>query len=144
MVINLPPESKRLKKKRGFTIIEAFIAISILSLCVVSLFVSLNAGYNIVNDIRESIIASSIIQEEMEELRRSCFTNLPPYGKTRFSNNSLSLLRNPSGTVEVDQYIDENIVRVTLTVTWTTRLKTTKQNTKRIVTLFARNGINSI
>ena len=144
MDINLPLQFNRLKKKRGFTIIEAFIAISILSLCVVSLLVSLNAGYNIVNDIRESIIASSVIQEEMEELRRSYFTNLPPYGKTQFSNNSLSLLCNSSGFVIVDQYIDENIVRVTLTVTWTTRLKTTKQNTKRIVTLFARNGINSI
>lgn len=144
MEINLLSQFDLLKKRRGFTIIEAFIAIFILSLCVVVLFTSLNAGYNIVNDIRENIAASSILQEEMEKLRKTVFADLPPLGVSPFYNNSLSLLCNSSGTIKVDRYIDANIVRATFTVTWTTRLKTAKRNTKRIVTLIAKNGINSI
>lgn len=144
MQINSPLQSNYIKKKVGFTIVEAFTAITVLGLCAVALFTSLQFGFNIVNDIRESIIASTILQEEMEELRRSSFANLPPYGTSPFYNGSLFLLHNSSGTIRVGQYIDTNIVRVTITVSWYSRLKTNKQNVKRVVTLITRNGINSI
>ena len=133
-----------LKKKAGFTLVEAFIAVTILGFCALFLFISLYAGFNLVNDIRENIIASSIIQEEMEGLRKTFFAQLPAYGESTFSNSSLSLLYNTSGTIKVDQYIDDNIVRVIVTVTWYSRLKTDKQHEKRLATLITKNGINSI
>lgn len=134
-----------LKKKAGFTIVESFAAIVILGLCAISLFAGLNVGLHLVNDIRENIIASSIMQEEVEELRKSFFATLPSYGTSSFSNTSLSLLYNSTGTVTaINAYSDPNIVKIVLTVTWYSRLKTTKQHTKRIATLIAKNGINSI
>lgn len=149
MDINSPSQFNRLKKKTGFTIIEALTAIIILGICAVALFASLQLGFNLVNDIRENIIASSRIQEEMEELRKTFFSTLPSYGETSFGDptdpqDSLSLLYNSSGTIKVDQYIDVDIVRVVITVSWYSRLNINKQNTKRMITLITRNGINSI
>ena len=133
-----------LKKKAGFTLVEAFIATIILGFCALFLFAALYAGFNLVNDIRENIIASSIIQEEIEGLRKTLFTQLPAYGESTFSNSSFSFLYNTSGTVKVDQYIDDNIVRVVVTVTWYSRLETDKQHVRRLATLITKNGINSI
>ena len=133
-----------LKTKKGFTLVEALAATCILAFCVGSLLLGLYNGYNLINEIRESIIVSSVIQEEIEELRKTFFTTLPPYGESSFFNNSLSLLYSASGTINVDQYLDENIARVLVKVTWHNRLKPEKQNVKKVVTLIARNGINSI
>jgi len=145
MYRNLLSRFKYSKKKGGFTVVEAFIAIVILGLCAIALFTALNVGFHLVNDIRENIIASSIIQEEIEELRKSFFIKLPSYGESSFSNDSLSLLYNPSGTVNViDAYSNPNIVKIIITVRWYSRLNTTKQHIKRIATLITKNGINSI
>ena len=141
---DIPPMPARPRKKAGFTIVEALTALIILGLCTVALFTSLHFGFHLVNDIRENIIASSIMQEEMEELRKSLFVSLPSYGQSTFTNDSLSLLYNSSGTVTVDQYVDSDILRVALTVAWSPRLKPEKVNIKRMVTLITKNGINSI
>jgi len=133
-----------LKSKHGFTLVEAFIAMSILAFCATALFISLYVGFNLVNDIRENIIASSIIQQKIENLRKTLFITLPAYGDNSFTNNSLSKLYNSSAKVNVGQYIDTNIVTVVITVTWHSRLNTAKINTKRVITLIAKNGINSI
>ena len=133
-----------LKKKSGFTIIEAITALVILCISAIAIFSSLHAGFSLINDIRENIIVSSCIQEELEELRKTIFVSLPSVGTTTFYNNSLSTLRNPSGTVTVDEYSGSNILRVTIAVTWQSPLKQNRYHTKRVVTLIARNGINSI
>ena len=117
---------------------------SILVFCATALFISLYIGFNLVNDIRENIIASSIIQQKIEALRKTSFTGLPAYGDNSFTNSSLSKLYSSSANVNVGQYIDSNIVRVVVTVTWHSRLNTAKVNTKRVITLIAKNGINSI
>ena len=132
------------KKKAGFTVMEALMAITILGICSAVLFSSLHLSFNLVDYIRESIIASSIIQEEMEELRKTFFVSLPPSGTSTFFNSSLSSLHNASGTIKTDEYIDSDIVRVVIIVTWESRLQAGKQYTKRTVTLITKNGINSI
>lgn len=142
--MHIPQFNNIIKKKKGFTLIEAFASIIILSICAIALFASLYTGLNLVNDMRENIIASSIIQDEMEELRKTPFLSLPSSGTSAFSNDSLSLLYNSSGTRIVDSYIDANMVRVAIIVRWNSRLNTAKQNTKRVVTLITKNGINSI
>ncbi|MDD5680489.1 MAG: type II secretion system protein [Candidatus Omnitrophica bacterium] len=138
------PNPVSLRKKSGFTLVEAFVAMSILTFCATALFASLYIGFNLVNDIREHIIASSIIQQEMESLRKTPFVTLPSYGDTPFTSSSLSRLYNSSAKVNIGQYVDSNIVRAVVTVTWYSRLNTTKQNVKKVITLITKNGINSI
>jgi type II secretory pathway pseudopilin PulG len=135
---------KSLKTKNGFTIIEVFTAISILVFCSAVFFLSLYIGFNMVNDTRENIIASSIIQQKIEGLRKTFFTSLPAYGESAFSSDMLSRLNNSSAKVNVDQYIDANIIRAAVTVAWDSRLNGSKHNVKKAVTLITRNGINSI
>lgn len=128
----------------GFTIVEVFVAISILIFCATALFISLYVGISLINDIRENITASSVIQQKIEDMRNTSFAGLPSYGDSPFVNMSLSELYDSSAKVNVEPYIDSNIVRVVVTVTWHSRLNTAKVNTKRAITLIARNGINSI
>lgn len=78
----------------GFTLVEVFVAMSILVFCVATLFISLYAGFNLINDIRENIIAPSIVQQKIEDLRKTSFTALPAYGDNSFANSSLSKLYN--------------------------------------------------
>ncbi|MCG2704937.1 MAG: hypothetical protein L6309_02590 [Candidatus Omnitrophica bacterium] len=119
-------------------------AMTILAFCATALFASLYLGFNLVNDIRENIIASSIIQQKIEGLRKTFFVSMPVYGESTFADPSLSKLHNPSAKVNIDQYSDANIIRAAVTVTWYSRLNTSKQNTKRVMTLITKNGINSI
>ncbi len=133
-----------IKNKRGFSLLEAFIAMSILVFCVTALFVSLYLRFNLVNDVRENIVAASIIEHKIEDLRKSFFSSLPSYGETSFSDSSLSRLYNSSAKVNLSQYIDSNIVKAVVTVTWHSRLNTSKQSVKSVITLIAKNGINSI
>ena len=133
-----------LRRKGGFTLLEALTAMTILAFCAAALFASLYLGFNLVNDIRENIIASSIIQQKMEDLRKTFFASMPVYGESTFTNSSLSKLYNSSAKVNVDQYADANIIRVVVTVTWYSRLNTTMGHTKKVMTLITKNGINSI
>lgn len=128
----------------GFTLLEVLIAMTILAFCAAALFASLYLGFNLVNDIRENIIASSIIQQKIESLRKTFFVSMPVYGESTFTDASLSKLHNSSAKVNIDQYADANIIRTVVTVTWHSRLNTAKQNTKRVMTLITKNGINSI
>jgi prepilin-type N-terminal cleavage/methylation domain-containing protein len=131
-------------EKAGFTLIEALVSIIILSICVVALFAGLHAGFTLVNEIRENIIASSILQEEIEELRKTVFSGIPD----PFDNASLSLLTNATGEIKIEDtaYSGGDLVRVRVIVviTWNSRLRSDKQNTKRMATIITKNGINSI
>lgn len=133
-----------MRRKNGFTLLEALTAMTILAFCAAALFASLYLGFNLVNDIRENIIASSIIQQKIEDLRKTFFASMPVYGETSFTNSSLSKLHNSSAKVKVDQYSDANIIRAVVTVKWYSRLNTSLEHTKRVMTLITRNGINSI
>ncbi|MFH0839708.1 MAG: type II secretion system protein [Candidatus Omnitrophota bacterium] len=128
----------------GFTLLEALMAMTIFAFCASALFASLYSGFNLVNDIRENMIASSIIQQKIESLRKTFFVSMPVYGESTFTDASLSKLNNPSAKVNIDQYADANIIRAAVMVTWYSRLNTSKQNTKRVMTLITKNGINSI
>lgn len=128
----------------GMTILEVITAIALLAIAAGSIFMALFLGIDIVNETRENIIASSIIQQEIETLRKTFFVSLPGYGSTNFSSGSLPLLYNSTGTVKIDPYIDTNIVRVVVEVKWFSRLNTSKLHVQRAATLITKNGINSI
>jgi prepilin-type N-terminal cleavage/methylation domain-containing protein len=127
----------------GYSLLETLVAISVLALCAAGIFSSVYAGFNLVNDVRESITASSIIQQKIEEFRKTFFANMPPYGERPFLNPALAKLSNASATTDIGPYIDANIVEVVITVKWNSRLGG-RQNEKRAATLITRNGINSI
>ena len=143
--MNLGHNAKRDKRISGLTIIEAAMATAVLVLCTAALFVSLHMSFTIANDVRENMLASSIIQEEIEELRKGFFANVEdPSDPPDFSNDRLASLANSSGTIIVQQFGDDDIVRVTVIVSWRNQLKPAKQNTKSIATLIARNGIHAL
>lgn len=145
MLINFFHRSSFLKKKTGFTLIEALIAIILLSICAMGFFASLHTGFKITNEIRENMIATSIIQEEIEELRKTSFDNLP----TSLTNSRLSLLDTTSNdaslTIIQDSYeSSSDLARIVIKITWYSGFNPDKENIKRIITLIARDGINSI
>ena len=135
---------KYLKNKAGITITEVIIAILLLTFGTVGLFASLSAGFDLVSDIRENIVASSVIQEEMEELRKTSFDDLPPFGTSAFANGSLASLHNAAGSIDVDPYLDSNTKMIVITLIWNPRSNSAKQFTKKLVTVITRTGINSI
>ena len=134
----------RLRSKAGLTIVEVITAMVIFTISMLGIFASLTTGFRLVNDTRENIIASTVIQEEIEELRRSFFASLPALGESAFANSSLSSLKNASGAIDIREYMNDDMVRVVVTVTWEAPLIAGKINTKRVVTLITRGGINAI
>ncbi len=134
--------SKKATDKRGFTLVEALIAVTLLAICAWALFASLQAGITLASDVRDHITASCIIQREVEIVRKTAFASLADKTFTT------SLLENASGSVDVQQYSTgiptSEMVRVVITLTWTSRLNPSKQYTKRIATLVTKNGINAI
>jgi len=133
-----------LKRRKGFTLIEAFTALIVLGISAAALLASLYMGLNIVNDVREHVIASSIIQEEMEVLRKTSFAALPATGTDTIQNIRLDQLSNANGSITVGNYIDSDSKRISIVVTWDSPLDPNRHNTKRAVTIFTKDGINSI
>ena len=133
-------------RKAGFTLVEVCIAVAILTLSTWSLFQSLNFGYTLIHDIRESIVASSILQRQMEIEREKILANVEA---RTFSPNAYysgdTILYNATGSVIVESYgslSTAEVKKVTISVTWSPRLRPTKQINKRISSLITKNGIN--
>ena len=132
-----------IKNTRSFTIIEVLIASAIMGMSSSAIFASINTSLSLVNDVCENMRAYAVIQEKTEELRKRFFVQLPS-GTTSFSSGSFSELNAPSGSVNIDSYSTGDIMRAVVTVTWTDRLRPSRQKTKSAVTLITRNGINYI
>ncbi|MBN1872305.1 MAG: hypothetical protein JW800_07010 [Candidatus Omnitrophica bacterium] len=134
------------KRKFGFTLVEVCIAVAILILSTWALFRSLNFGYTLIHDIRELIVASSILQRQIEMERDKILDNV----KARtFSPNAYyagdTILYNATGSVIVEQYKaipTTEVKKVTVSITWSPRLRPTKTLNKRISTIITKTGIN--
>jgi len=130
---------------RGFTILEALIAIVLFIVSAVSIFAAVGTGMNTVRDIKENALASAALQAQIETVRSN--SNLPAVGTYNFNNTPLSNLVNGIGTVSVNQYdvnLDANLLIVVIRVTWDSRLQSTKHNTKRLGALIANKGLGTI
>ncbi len=106
-----------LLNKKGFTIIEALVSLSILAIVLLGLLAGVLKSYEIVvrNQIRDDAV--KITQEILEEMRNSDFDNLP----TSISPISRQI-RNYSVTftpeIDITDVIQGQVKKVSITVNW--------------------------
>ncbi|MFH0764695.1 MAG: hypothetical protein V1927_06805 [Candidatus Omnitrophota bacterium] len=133
-----------LSNKKGFTVIEAFAACSILAICLLSTGLAIYTQFPFINQNREKAIATLAAQEEIEKIRGLPFDAILAINPSWVAANlpaGFAYLTNPACAVTLDAvYGDSNIQRVSVTVSWSSTSGPTLQKT--ILTLISRNGIN--
>jgi len=83
-------------------------------------------------------IATQSIQEELELIRNMSFNDIVTLDSS-FTNESLSLLEDSSGAVNVEDSLGDDIKKLTVSALWSYH---GKQMRKDVVTFITRKGIN--
>jgi prepilin-type N-terminal cleavage/methylation domain-containing protein len=126
------------RKKDGFTLIEVLVTIAILSVVLISLLSCFIYGFNIIFRMRQMNIAAQSIQEESERIRNMPFDDILSLDSS-FTNESLSLLENSTGIIDLENSAGDDIKKLTVSVLWSCR---GRQMRKDMVTYVTRKGIN--
>ena len=132
------------KKEEGFTLIEVLVTMMILSGVLTALLSCFIYGLNIISRMKQTAIATQIIQEELEDIRDKTYDEIVSLG-TSFENARLDQLSSQSGCEEasggvaVESSEGDDIKKVTVTVQWTYRGRTQRED---LVTFITREGIN--
>ena len=87
---------------------------------------------------KRTAIATQSIQEELELIRNMSFNDILTLDSS-FTNESLSLLEDSSGAVNVEDSLGDDIKKLTVSVFWSYR---DMQMRKDVVTFITRKGIN--
>ncbi len=131
---------RRLSNKKGFTLIEAFVASVVLALGLFAVLLALYTEFTFINQNREKAIATLSAQEEIESIRGMPFDTILSLGSS-FNASGFAYLKNPTGTLTLDNiYSSDDIRRVSVTVSWLSLTGRTLQI--RLTTLVTRNGID--
>lgn len=131
---------RRLSDKLGFTLVEALSAAIILGIGLFVLGTVFLQEFSVINKLREMTLATLSAQEEIEQVRGESFDTIKNLGSS-FTASGFNYLKNPVGTVTVDNiYGNDNIRRVSVTVSWASRSGATLS--KSLVTLVTRDGID--
>lgn len=126
--------------RKGFTLIEALAVAVILSIGLMAVAAAFIGELSVLSHEKNSAIATLSAQEEIESIRGMTFDDILALGPT-FTSNGFVYLKDPVGTLTVDNiYGDNNIRRVTVTVSWSHMSGTTRQRT--LATLVTRSGID--
>ena len=132
------------KKEEGFTLIEVLVTMMILSGVLTALLSCFIYGLNIISRMKQTAIATQIIQEELEDIRDKTYDEIVSLG-TSFENARLDQLSSQSGCEEasggvaVESSEGDDIKKVTVTVQWTYRGRTQREY---LVYFLTREGIN--
>ncbi len=126
------------RKKDGFTLIEVLVTIAILSVVLIALLSCFMHGFNIIFRMRQINIATQSIQEELELVRNMPFDDILSLDSS-FTNESLSLLENSTGIIDLENSAGDDIKKLTVSALWSCR---GRQMRKDIVTYVTREGIN--
>lgn len=135
---------RKKKKEEGFTLIEVLVTMVILSGVLTALLSCFIYGLNIISRMKQTAMATQIIQEQLEEIRDKNYDEVVSLG-TSFTHDGLTTLSNWSGcagatgAVAVESSEGDDIKKVTVTVQWTYRGQTQRED---IVTFITREGIN--
>ncbi|MGB9608970.1 MAG: type IV pilus modification PilV family protein [Minisyncoccia bacterium] len=111
------PQFKLFKVKKGFSLIEVLIAISLLAIILVLIlpiwqFELINKRISNLN------IANRIAASKLEELKQAKFSGLPELGTTTFSHPDLAKLNQGSGLIFVENYSTSSLKKITIEVLW--------------------------
>ena len=139
------------KPRYGFTIVEVLVAVSIVSICVVSLFAGISSGVALIGWTREDMRATQILLEQMETVRLYSWqqvtngTVLPAsFTVKQYPGTSSEGITYTGSTIVEDAALattySELTRKVVATVTWTVG-DMTKERT--MSTLVARDGLHN-
>jgi len=132
------------KKEEGFTLIEVLVTMMILSGVLTALLSCFIYGLNIISRMKQTAIATQVIQEQLEDIRDKTYDEIVSLG-TSFDNARLDQLstwsgcEEASGEVAVEDSEGDDIKKVTVTVQWTYRGRAQRED---LVTFITREGIN--
>ncbi len=132
------------KKEEGFTLIEVLVTMVILSGVLTALLSCFIYGLNIISRMKQTAMATQIIQEELEDIRDKTYDEIVSLG-TSFENTRLDQLsaqsgcEEASGGVVVESSEGDDIKKITVTVQWTYRGRAQRED---LVTFITREGIN--
>jgi type II secretory pathway pseudopilin PulG len=129
---------KRKKREEGLTYIEVLVTMVILAVVLIALLSCFLHGFNVLSRMRQMTIATQSIQEELELIRNMSFNDIVTLDSS-FTNESLSLLEDSSGAVNVEDSLGDDIKKLTVSALWSYH---GKQMRKDVVTFITRKGIN--
>ncbi len=129
---------KRKKREEGLTYTEVLVTMVILGVVLISLLSCFLHGFNVISRMRQTAIATQSIQEELELIRNMSFNDILTLDSS-FTNESLSLLEDGTGAVNVEDSLGDDIKKLTVSVLWSYR---DMQMRKDVVTFITRKGIN--
>lgn len=129
---------KRKKREEGLTLIEVLITIVIITGILISFLGCFIYGLNSISRMKQTVIATQCVQEQLELIRNMSFDDILSLGSS-FTNESLTPLQISSGIITVEDSFGSDIKKLTVSVLWVYR---GKQMRKDIVTYLTREGIN--
>jgi len=159
--------SRRMRKRKGFSLIEVLITIFILAVVCITLISVFIYGFNLLAKTKQTALATQVAQFEVERYRNMAFDEIIPpaaatqtfatlYGgdadspyKFMFNSDDEPYLRNGRETITVQDgttiSMDGNIKKLTVTIEWDYRTMTVAGGNpmrKDVVTYFTESGIN--
>ena len=129
---------KRKKTEEGLTYIEVLVTMVILAVVLIALLSCFLHGFNVISRMKQMAMATQSIQEELELIRNMPFNDILTLDSS-FTNESLSLLDDSTGAVNVEDSLGDDIKKLTVSVFWSYR---DVQMRKDVVTYVTRKGIN--
>ncbi len=135
---------RKKNKEEGFTLIEVLVTMVILSGVLTALLSCFIYGLNIISRMKQTAIATQIIQEQLEDIRDKTYDEIVSL-ETSFSNDRIDQLstssgcEDASGGVAVESSEGDDIKKITVTVQWTYRGRAQSED---LVTFITREGIN--
>lgn len=134
------------KRIEGYTLIETLVSLLIGMIAFAGLTIGLNSGYLTATDTRYHIYAQNAVREELETIREADYDAIVALGDVVVDsgegNDQLNMIPGAQGSrtwADVPG-ADENIKKVTITVTWPSR--SGRELSHSISTNITRNGLN--
>ncbi len=129
---------KRKKREEGLTYVEVLVTMVILGVVLIALLSCFLHGFDVISRMRRTAIATHSIQKELELIRNMSFNDILTLDSS-FTNESLSLLEDSSGAVNIEDSLGDDIKKLTVSVFWSYQ---GNQMRKDVVTYITRKGIN--
>jgi len=125
---------------KAFTIIEALVAIVLMTSIFVVFFTALMTSFNNLRRVKELRTASLVLQEQVSIARELHFPDIQTLGGT-FNSTSMSSLSDAAGTIVHASYNGQNTIeKIAFRLTWTGF--DGRPMSKTLVTLITDHGID--
>jgi prepilin-type N-terminal cleavage/methylation domain-containing protein len=102
--------------KKGFSLIELMVAVTILAIAAIGIFQAFTTGFQAMADAKDRTIATNIAQKKLEEVKNSVKVAYPYYSiETQEINDKTFTV------IVVTNSIEDNLEQVYVTVSWNNR-----------------------